>query len=107
MGRLFDAAGRVVIGAIGVLIFTAHAHDGEAASTLETAAKTGGSLLAAGVLGAAVILVYVRLHGSAMLERRLKGWLAAHGWRSNVAKIIFWVIRGGQNIRTIRDLVAA
>jgi uncharacterized protein (TIRG00374 family) len=105
--RLFDTASTVVIAAVGLLLFTAHAHDGEAAGTLETAAKTGGSLLAAGVLGATVILVYVRLHGSAMLERRLKGWLAAHGWRSTVAKIILGFIRGVQTIRTIRDLAAA
>jgi uncharacterized protein (TIRG00374 family) len=105
--RLFDTATTVVIAAVGLLIFTGHAHDGEAASTLETAAKTGGALLAAGVFGAAVILVYVRLHGSAMLERRLKGWLAAHGWRSSVAKIILGFIRGVQTIRTTRDLAAA
>src|SRR5713226_7797460 len=105
--RLFDTASTVVIAAIGLLIFTAHAHDGEAASTLQTAAKTGGSLLAAGVLGAAVLLVYVRLHGSAMLERRLQGWLASHGWRASVAKIILGFIRGVQTIRTIRDLAAA
>lgn len=105
--RLFDTASTVVIAAVGLLIFTAHAHEGEAANTLETAAKTGGSLLAAGVLGASVILVYVRLHGSAMLERRLKGWLTAHGWRSTVAKIILGFIRGVQTIRTIRDLAAA
>jgi uncharacterized protein (TIRG00374 family) len=105
--RLFDTASTAVIAAIGLLVFTAHAHNGEAASTLETAAKTGGSLLAAGVLGAAVLLVYVRLHGSAMLERRLKGWLAAHGWRSSAAKIILGFIRGVQTIRTMRDLAAA
>ena len=104
--RLFDTASTTVIAAIGLLVFTAHAHDGEAASTLETAAKTGGSLLATGVLGAAVLLVYVRLHGSAMLERRLKDWLTAHGWRSSVAKIILGFIRGVQTIRTIRDLAA-
>jgi glycosyltransferase 2 family protein len=105
--RLFDTASTAVIAAIGLLVFTAHAHNGEAASTLETAAKTGGSLLAAGVLGAAALLVYVRLHGSAILERRLKGWLAGHGWRSRLAKIILGFIRGVQTIRTMRDLAAA
>ena|ERR1700674_3972673 len=105
--RLFDTASTAMIAAIGLLVFTAHVHNGEAASTLETAAKTGGSLLAAGVLGAVVLLVYVRLHGSAVLDRRLKGWLAAHGWRSSMAKIILGFIRGVQTIRTIRDLAAA
>jgi uncharacterized protein (TIRG00374 family) len=42
-----------------------------------------------------------------MLERRLKGWLAAQGWRSKVAKIILGFIRGVQTIRTTRDLAAA
>src|SRR5713101_3031051 len=105
--RLLDTASTAVIAAIGLLVFTTHVHNGEAASTLQTAAKTGGSLLAAGVLGAAVLLVYVRLHGSAMLERRLQGWLASHGWRASVAKIILGFIRGVQTIRTIRDLAEA
>ncbi len=105
--RLLDTASTAVIAAIGLLVFTTHVHNGEAASTLQTAAKTGGSLLAAGVLVAGVLLVYVRLHGSAMLERRLQGWLVSHGWRSSVAKIILGFIRGVQTIRTIRDLAAA
>jgi uncharacterized protein (TIRG00374 family) len=105
--RLFDTASTAMIAAIGLLVFTTHVHNGEAANTLETAAKTGGSLLAAGVLGAAIILVYVRLHGSDVLERRLKAWLAARGWRSSAAKIILGFIRGVQTIRTIRDLAAA
>jgi uncharacterized protein (TIRG00374 family) len=105
--RLFDTASTAVIAAIGLLAFTAHAHSGEAARTLETAAKTGGLLLATGVLGAAVLLVYIRLRGSAMLERRLKGWLAGDGWRNSLARIILGFIRGVQTIRTIRDLAAA
>jgi uncharacterized protein (TIRG00374 family) len=105
--RLFDFASTAVIAAIGLLVFRAHAHDREAAGTLETAARTGGSLLAAGVLGAAAVLVYIRLHGSAMLERRLQGWLAAHGWRSSLAKIILGFIRGMQTIRTWGELAKA
>lgn len=105
--RLLDTASTAVISVIGLLVFTSRAHDGEAASTLQTAAKTGGSLLAIGVLGATVILVYLRLRGSALLERQLKGWLSAHGWRGSLARIILGFIRGVQTIRTFRDLAAA
>src|SRR5258708_28017394 len=96
--RLVDTSSTVVIAASGLLIFTAHAHDGAAATTLETAAKTGGALLAAGVLRAAVSLVYVRLHGSAVLVLRLKGWLAAPGWRPPGGENIFGVLPWGATI---------
>src|ERR1700731_3015161 len=61
--RLFDAASAAVIAAIGLLLFQSHAHAGEPTSKLQAAAKTTGSLLFAGVLGAALLLVYLRLHG--------------------------------------------
>src|ERR1700731_3902198 len=76
--RLFDTASAAVIAAIGLLLFESHAHEGTARA-LETAARTTGSLLFGGVVGAVVLLVYLRLHGTALLERRLQGWLARHG----------------------------
>src|SRR5229473_2108498 len=68
--RLFDAASAAVIAAIGLLLFQNHATAGEMTGTLQTAAKTTGSILFAGVLAAAAILIYLRLHGTALLERR-------------------------------------
>src|ERR1700720_3467553 len=68
--RLFDAASAAVIAAIGLLLFQAQAHTGETTSKLQAAAKTTGSFLFVGVLGAAVVLVYLRLHGTALLEDR-------------------------------------
>jgi len=32
-------------------------------------------------------LIYLRLHGSALLERRMQGWLSQHGWRAGVRAI--------------------
>src|SRR5206468_2901311 len=79
-------------------------HVGETAAKLETAAKTTGSLLSAGVVGAAGALIYLRLHGCALLERRLQGWRIAHGWRGKIAGIRLGFVRGVQAIRTAGDL---
>jgi uncharacterized protein (TIRG00374 family) len=105
--RIFDTACTAVLAAIGLIVFEAHTHRGETASALETAAKTTGTLLAAGVIGAVAFLVYLRLHGTAMLERRLQGWLAAHGWRASIARIVLGFARGVQTIRTWGDLALA
>ena len=105
--RLFDAASAAVIAAIGLLLFQSHAHAGEMTSALQTAARTTGSVLFAGVLGAAVLLIYLRLHGTALLERRLRPIVAAHGWKSRFASIVLGFARGVQTIRTWGQLALA
>ncbi len=105
--RLFDAASAAVIAAIGLLLFQAQAHPGETTSKLQTAAKTTGSVLFAGVLGAAVLLVYLRLHGTALLERRLKSVIASHGWKAKFAAIVLEFARGAQTIRSWGQLALA
>ena len=103
--RLFDLASAAVIAAIGLLLFQSHGLVGDTAGKLETAARTTGSLLFAGVAGAVVFLLYLRLHGSALLERRLQGWVLAHGWRRKIAAILLGFARGVQAIRTWSDLI--
>ncbi len=105
--RIFDLASTAVIAAIGLLLFKSHARMGGPASTLEAAAKTTGSVFAAGVFGAIAFLVYLRLHGTALLERRLQGWFGAHGWRGIVARILLGFARGVQTIRSLGELAAA
>jgi uncharacterized protein (TIRG00374 family) len=102
--RLFDLASAAVIAAIGLLLFQSRGHVGDTAGKLETAARTTGSVLFAGVFGAVAFLVYLRLHGSALLGRRLKGWVLAHGWRGKLAGIVLGFARGVQTIRTFGDL---
>jgi glycosyltransferase 2 family protein len=104
--RLFDAACTAVIAAIGLLLFQAHAHAGET-SKLQATAKTTGSVLFAGVLLAAVLLVYLRLHGTALLERRLHRVIATHGWKARFASIVLGFARGVQTIRTWGQLALA
>jgi len=89
--RLFDTASAAVIAAVALLLFRSHTHAGETASRLETAARTTGSLLFAGVIGAVAFLVYLRFHGTALLDRQLQGWRKAHGWRGSAAGILPWI----------------
>ena len=98
--RLFDTASAAVIAAIALLLFQAHAHVGETSSKLEMAARTAGTVLFAGVVSAVAFLVYLRLHGTALLERWLRPWQASGGWRASVANMILGFARGVQTIRT-------
>jgi hypothetical protein len=108
---LFDTASTAVIAGLGLVLFEARTQSsgqpGGASTTLAAAAKTTGSLLFVGVVVAIVVLVYLRLHGTAMLERRLDRWRSAHGWRHKVAGIILGFARGVQTIRTWGELAAA
>jgi glycosyltransferase 2 family protein len=104
--RLFDTASTAVIAALA-LLFVNSQGTGETTSALGTAAKTAGTLLFAGVTAAAGFLVYLRLHGTALLERRLGGWRTMHGWRGPVARILFGLVRGVQAIRDVKELLLA
>ena len=102
--RLFDTASTAVIAGLGLFFFQSHAGAGETTTALEKAARTAGGLLFAGVAAALVFLVYLRLHGTALLERWLQGWLKSHGWRARVAGILLGFARGVQAIRTWGEL---
>jgi glycosyltransferase 2 family protein len=105
--RIFDTASAAVIAAIALILFQSHAHVGETAVRLQTAAKTTGTLLFAGLIAAVAFLIYLRLHGTALLERLLQGWSAASSWRAGIAGILLGFARGVQTIRTWSDLSLA
>lgn len=105
--RIFDTASAAVIAAIGLLLYRSQVTEGQTAGTLQTAARTAGSALFAGVLAAVVVLVYLRLHGTSLLERRLQGILATHNWKAKFARIVLGFARGVQTIRTWGQLVLA
>jgi uncharacterized protein (TIRG00374 family) len=105
--RLFDTASAAVIAAVGLLLFESHSHVSESSTRLQTAARTTGSVLFAGVVAAIALLLYLRLHGTSLLERRLEGWQKAHGWRASIAGILLGFARGVQTIRSWGDLVLA
>jgi len=96
-----------VIAAIGLLLFQSHARVAGQAATLQAAAKTGGAVFSTAVLVAIGFLVYLRLHGTALLEKNLEGWHATHGWRAIVARILLGLARGVQAIRSASELMLA
>jgi uncharacterized protein (TIRG00374 family) len=104
--RFLDLVLAVAVLASWFLIVTIQnfLHPGGGTTVLESARKTAGTLLTVGIIGLLVLIAYVRTHGSALLEARMQVWLAAHGWRSSVARIVLGVARGLKSIRTGRDL---
>jgi uncharacterized protein (TIRG00374 family) len=107
--RILDAASTAVLAAIGLLVFEASGHltAQGTGSAFEKAARTAGAAFSIGAVVAIGGLVYLRLHGSAVLERRMEGWLAVHGWRAKVARILLGFSRGVQTIRSWGDVVSA
>ncbi|HXX16547.1 MAG TPA: lysylphosphatidylglycerol synthase transmembrane domain-containing protein [Candidatus Eremiobacteraceae bacterium] len=107
--RILDGASTAVLAAIGLLVFESAGHAGAegTGSAFEKAARTAGTAFSIGAIVAVAGLVYLRLHGSAMLERQLSGWLSAHGWRAKVARILLGFARGVQTVRSWGDVFAA
>jgi len=101
--RLFDTASAAVIAAVALLLFRSHTHAGRPLAGSRRG-EDDRVIALRRVIGAVAFLVYLRLHGTALLERQLQGWLKAHGWRGNVAGILLGFARGVQTIRTWSDL---
>ena len=105
--RILDASCTAVLAAVGLLLSTSLHSD--SAGAFAKGARTAGSAFAAFAFVAISALVYLRLHGSAILERRMEGWLTEHehSWRGKVARTVLGFSRGVQTVRTWGDLFAA
>jgi uncharacterized protein (TIRG00374 family) len=107
--RILDAASTAVLAAVGLLIFESSGHlDAQGTGrAFEKGARTAGTLFALFAIVAITGLIYLRLHGSALLERRMQGWLSQRGWRAGVARNLLGFVRGVQTVRTWGDVAAA
>jgi uncharacterized protein (TIRG00374 family) len=105
--RIFDFASMAVIATIALLRFRVDLQSSETARALEKAAKPVATFLVLGILAATALLIYLRFHGTALLEKQLQGWLQAHGWRGKIAGVVLEFARGVQTIRSWSDLLLA
>jgi glycosyltransferase 2 family protein len=108
--RILDAACTAVLAAVGLLIFkpSGDADAQAAAIAFEKGARSAGTVFTLIAVVAFTGLIYLRLHGSAVLERRMQGWLAQHhGWRTGFARNLLEFLRGVQTIRSFGDVAAA
>jgi uncharacterized protein (TIRG00374 family) len=95
--RIFDVVSAAAIAGLALFVERRHV----------PVANTTGALLIGGVIGAIGFLAYFRLHGTAALERTLRGWRSGHGWRLKGAEIILGFARGVRIIRTWGELSLA
>jgi glycosyltransferase 2 family protein len=107
--RILDAACTAVLAAIGLLIFESSGHLAAEGTgpAFEKAARTAGTVFSIGAIVAITGLIYLRFHGHSVLERKSQTWLASHGWRASLARILLGFSRGVQTIRSWSDLFYA
>lgn len=101
--RLIDTASFAIILAIGLILYRQRAGTGEMSATI-AAAKVGGRLLGGAVVAVIVVLAYLRLHGTGLLESRMRLWAESPGWRVKAANIVLGFVRGVQTIKSWSDL---
>ncbi len=105
--RLFDFGATAVIGALALILYQSHGYQAGLTNELGTWPRKAGMVLLAFVAGGILTLVYLRLHGSAELERRFQDSQQLHGWRRSIAGIVLGFVRGVQAIRNIGELLLA
>lgn len=107
--RILDAASTAVLAAVGLLVFESSGRltADSASSAFEKGARTAGTAFSICAVVAIAGLVYLRLHGSVVLERRMESWCVAHGWRAKVARILLGLSRGVQTVRSWGDVFYA
>lgn len=107
--RILDACCTAALASIGLLVFetSGHLEANGAGAAFEKGAKTAGMAFSIFAIIAICGLIYLRLHGSGVLERRLESWLASHTWRAGFARIVLGFSRGVQTVRSWSDLVSA
>lgn len=107
--RILDACATAALAAIGLLVFEASGHleAQGAGAAFEKGARTAGMAFSIFAIVAICALVYLRVHGSSVLERRMESWLVSHTWRAGFARIVLGFSRGVQTVRTWGDLASA
>ena len=107
--RILDACCTAALASVGLLVFEASSHlEAQGAGVaFEKGAKTAGTFFSLFAISAICALIYLRLHGSGVLERRMESWLVSHTWRAGFARVVLGFSRGVQTVRSWSDLFSA
>lgn len=105
--RLFDMASTAVLIGLSLLLFPGLLTTEGGGEAWQTETRTAGVLLLLVLLALVVLLVYFRLHGAGVIERRLTRWHDRSGWRRRFALQFSGFSEGLQAIRSFPDLLAA
>jgi len=105
--RIFDFASAVGLATLSLLVFTRKLSDAGANTDWLDHARPGGWLLLGMLGGIVAVMVYFRLHGAGILDRRMKQWHGKTGWKRRITTVVTGFSEGLQAIRTPSDLLAA
>jgi hypothetical protein len=105
--RITDTGAAIVLAALSLLVFAEKLADAGLNTDWVENARTVGWLLLGGLAAVVVLMIYFRLHGAGVLERRLHYWHQAVGLKGWLARIIAGFSEGLQAIRTTSDLLIA
>lgn len=103
--RITDFGAAVALAALSLLVFAHKLEDAGLNTDWVDNARAGGWLLLGMLALIVILMIYFRLHGAGVLERRLKHWHEAGGLRGWIAEIIAGFSEGLQAIRTPSDLL--
>ena len=102
--RITDFGAAVALAALSLLVFAEKLADAGLNTDWVENARDGGWLLLGMLAGIVILMIYFRLHGAGVLERRLHHWHRAAGLKGWLAGIIAGFSEGLQAIRTLSDL---
>lgn len=105
--RLFDVGAAAMLVVLSLLLPSRLLLNGAGTPSWENKLRIAGTLAAAGLVAAFAVLVYLRLHGAAQIDRGLASWRARSGWRQRLARQLGDFGEGLQGIRTTSDFAAA
>jgi uncharacterized protein (TIRG00374 family) len=105
--RIFDFGAAVALASLTLLVFTQKLSDAGANTDWLEHARPGGWALLAMLAGVIAVMIYFRLHGAGILDRRMKQWHGKSGWKRRITTVVTGFSEGLQAIRTPSDLLAA
>lgn len=105
--RIVDFGAAGMLAALSLLVFPGKLAEAGVNTDWVDNARAGGWLLLAMLAVAVIVMLYFRLHGAGLLERRLQSWHGARGLRGWLAGILSGFSEGLQAIRTWPDLLIA